>query len=226
MATNRGTLVSSPIMPYNTNDTYASHLAKYGQGGWRSAKNLEEMYSITKQRREVGMACVVSGKIYILTNNPDTDLTSKEDWAEHKSEVSSITIEHNGETISLEEYLQYLQNSSIIKYMQFINYVTSSKTMANLELICPFDATLDEITSTVPVETDLTSDLIVELQKYDNGHWNTLAQVSIGQSSKTGTVRPTDVSISAGSRLKMIINDTTVDDGIELVCTNLKLVMK
>ncbi len=48
----KGTNVFGPVVPFNTDDIYASHKATYGQGGWRTAKNLTERNAILSDRRE------------------------------------------------------------------------------------------------------------------------------------------------------------------------------
>ena len=48
----KGTNVFGPVVPFNTDDIYASHKATYGQGGWRTAKNLTERNAILFDRRE------------------------------------------------------------------------------------------------------------------------------------------------------------------------------
>lgn len=73
----KGTNLSSSIVPFTTEDSYATHEAKYGKGGWREVDSIAERDAISAQRREAGMAVFVldTNKVYIL----DDDLTT---WRE------------------------------------------------------------------------------------------------------------------------------------------------
>ena len=47
--------ISAPITPYDTNDEYPTHEAKYGKGGYRSVDTQAERDAIPLSRREIGM---------------------------------------------------------------------------------------------------------------------------------------------------------------------------
>lgn len=66
-----GTNLAAPIAPFTTEDTYPTHYAEYGKGGWHSVANKEELNAIPEGRRSEGMAVyVVSDKcLYILHNS-------------------------------------------------------------------------------------------------------------------------------------------------------------
>lgn len=65
MSTFKGTVkISGPVSPTSPSDVYASHMALYGQGGFRSVKTIEDRDNIPPLRREEGM------KVYVI----DTDL--------------------------------------------------------------------------------------------------------------------------------------------------------
>ena len=51
----KGTNIASPIVPYTDSDTYPSHLAKYGKGGYRTVQNYNELENISAPRLEEGM---------------------------------------------------------------------------------------------------------------------------------------------------------------------------
>jgi hypothetical protein len=63
-----GTNLSAMIAPFTTADTFATHDAKYGKGGFRSVKTFEELEAITADRTEIGMAVFVTelDKLFIL----------------------------------------------------------------------------------------------------------------------------------------------------------------
>lgn len=77
MAELSGTNLAGSIVPFTTEDKFATHLAKFGKGGWRSVADTAERDEITADRREAGMAVyvVAEKKLYILAD----DLTS---WTE------------------------------------------------------------------------------------------------------------------------------------------------
>lgn len=74
MAELKGTNLSSSIVPFTTEDTFATHLAKFGKGGWRSVADTAERDGITADRREAGMAVyvVAEKKVYILSDDLTT----------------------------------------------------------------------------------------------------------------------------------------------------------
>lgn len=70
MADLKGTNVYSPIVPGTDSDTYPTHYAKYGKGGYVSVNTIEERNAIPIDRKEDGMLCLVKqdpDKIYLYT---------------------------------------------------------------------------------------------------------------------------------------------------------------
>ena len=59
MADIKGTNVAAPIVPYTSDDIYATHEAKYGKGGYRTVQSIEERDSIPEARLEEGMLVYV-----------------------------------------------------------------------------------------------------------------------------------------------------------------------
>ena len=51
----QGINIAAPVVPYTTDDIYATHHAVYGKGGFRSVASLVDRNSIAKDRLEVGM---------------------------------------------------------------------------------------------------------------------------------------------------------------------------
>lgn len=68
MANIRGTNLSAAVVPFTTEDSYATHYAKYGNGGWREVATIAERDAITADRLEQGMVVYVTSesKAYIL----------------------------------------------------------------------------------------------------------------------------------------------------------------
>lgn len=55
----KGTNVASPIVPFSSEDTYPTHEAKYGKGGFRTVETIAERDAIPEARREEGMLVYV-----------------------------------------------------------------------------------------------------------------------------------------------------------------------
>src|SRR5262245_54954881 len=68
--------VTGPVAPTSAADTYPSHLAQFGKGGWCSAPDATARDAIPAERREVGMVVVTQddGRCWKL----ETDNTWKE----------------------------------------------------------------------------------------------------------------------------------------------------
>lgn len=79
-----GTNVGSKIVPTDTADTFPTHDAQYGLGGWRSVADLTARDAIPSDRREEGMAVYVASeeKQYRLVNG-----ITNSDWEEFASAV-------------------------------------------------------------------------------------------------------------------------------------------
>ena len=68
MANIRGTNLSAAVVPFTTDDSYATHYAKYGNGGWQEVATIADRDAITTDRLEQGMVVYVSSesKAYVL----------------------------------------------------------------------------------------------------------------------------------------------------------------
>ena len=62
MANLSGTNLAAPVVPFTTEDTYPTHMAAYGKGGWRSVEDLDELYTIPTSRLEYGCVAYVKGE--------------------------------------------------------------------------------------------------------------------------------------------------------------------
>ena len=78
MAVIPGTNLSAPIVPQTTEDTYPTHDALFGKGGFRTVASIAERDAIPAPRRTLGMiVCLEDGTPYTLK----TGLTNA-DWEE------------------------------------------------------------------------------------------------------------------------------------------------
>ncbi len=66
-----GTNVSSPIVPFTSDDEFPTHDAKYGKGGFRAVATTAERDAITTYRKDPGMFVYVieEQKLYVYRNN-------------------------------------------------------------------------------------------------------------------------------------------------------------
>jgi len=78
MAISGTTPITAPVAPTSAGDTYASHIAEYGKGGYQSVADTTARNAITTDRRTAGMCvyCRTEGLAYIL----GTGLTNS-DWS-------------------------------------------------------------------------------------------------------------------------------------------------
>lgn len=67
-----GTNVAAPVVPFDSDDTYATHDAQYGKGGYRSVATIALRDAIPTQRRTDGMRVRVTADP-VSTNNVDWD---------------------------------------------------------------------------------------------------------------------------------------------------------
>jgi hypothetical protein len=67
MQNNEGTLIFSPIRPYNSGDTYATAYANEVKGGFHTVNTLIDRDNIPMERREEGMLCSVLQALSGLT---------------------------------------------------------------------------------------------------------------------------------------------------------------
>lgn len=66
-----GTNVSAPVVPFDTADSYPTHDAAYGKGGFRSVATISDRDAIPATRKTVGMRVVVTA---------DTDSSNNGEW--------------------------------------------------------------------------------------------------------------------------------------------------
>lgn len=99
-----GTNVSSPIVPFTTDDEFPTHDAKYGKGGFRAVATISERDAITTYRKDPGMFVYViaTEKLYVYKNDTWVEWSSGGGGGSSISEVfefttaaTTWTIEHN-----------------------------------------------------------------------------------------------------------------------------------
>ena len=92
MSNIKGTNVAAPIVPFTTDDNYATHYAQYGKGGYRTVQTIEERDSIPEARLEEGMlAYVVEDPDNIHTYQYINSTWTKSKIGSGVEKVSTIT---------------------------------------------------------------------------------------------------------------------------------------
>ena len=105
----KGTNIAAPIVPYATNDSYPTHYAKYGKGGFMSLSTLNERDEISEERLEEGML------VYVLEDGQSYQYLGGE-WVPAKvGKEDSLRFE--GST----NYNARVENGIIMNY-QLIDY--------------------------------------------------------------------------------------------------------
>lgn len=97
----KGVNIPSTIVPFTTDDTYATHIDIFGKGGFRSVRTISERNEIPEPRRSVGML------VYVISEDITYKLNDNNEWDEYigKGGSSSIrwkTINDQGEIVDLE----------------------------------------------------------------------------------------------------------------------------
>lgn len=82
-----GTNLAAKIVPFTTEDTYATHESTYGKGGWHEVATLDERNAIPADRLSDGMAVYVldMAKIYIYNQG---------EWIDYiNQQITSFSVE-------------------------------------------------------------------------------------------------------------------------------------
>ena len=131
----KGTNIASPVVPFTSDDTYATHLAKYGKGGFRSVQNIEERDNIPEARLENGML------VYVI-DDPDRINTyqyENGEWLRSKigSGINKVeSIEERDEILPESGDLVFIKNNEKI-------YIYKNQTWE--------DITIDKETLGIPI---------------------------------------------------------------------------
>lgn len=112
----KGTNISSPIVPFTTDDTYPTHEAKYGKGGFRTVSKISDLNLIPEARREEGML------VYVIDDpsKVNTYQYINGEWAKSKigSGINKVnTVQERNELNPEEGDLVYVvENSAVYVY--------------------------------------------------------------------------------------------------------------
>ena len=140
MANISGTNLAAGIAPFTTEDSYATHYAKYGKGGWHSVSTIAERDAIPVQRREEGMAVYVTSEknLYILRNGSwEKYNTSKEDVDGLQSLLDSFKEELNTE-MENHEAIEKAYHNDVVRVVNEAKAYMDDCAKYN-QAICGFD---------------------------------------------------------------------------------------
>ena len=131
----KGTNISSPIVPFTTDDTYPTHEARYGKGGFRTVSEIADLNRIPEARLEEGML------VYVINdpNKVNTYQYIDGEWVKSKigSGISKV------ETIEERDSLSRDEGDLI--------YVTEEKTVYIYQDGKWQDITVDKETLGIPI---------------------------------------------------------------------------
>lgn len=123
-----GTNVAGKVVPFTTDDTYASHEDIYGQGGLMSVTDITERDAITTARRKEGMI------VHVISENKKYTLSggiTNSDWIGliQENTSSSAEIDENG-LIGQPVYVKSGGHIALAKattgYNKFVGLLTAS----------------------------------------------------------------------------------------------------
>lgn len=95
----KGHQVGGPVVPFTSEDKYATHLALYGKGGYRTVATEAERNTIPVQRRELHMIVAVesTGLMYELVTWSDAVTIPDINWRIFPVITGSTRIDYDGD---------------------------------------------------------------------------------------------------------------------------------
>lgn len=121
MANLSGTNVAALIVPFTTEDKYATHEDTYGRGGFRSVLSLTDLDEISEDRRKSGMFVYVeeTEKLYKLKNNL---------WVEHETGSGHI----GSSTVNASFHTETFENTNGLTTLVLSREVEKSNVFVNV----------------------------------------------------------------------------------------------
>ena len=147
MANISGVNVAGGITPYTAEDTYPSHYAKYGHGGYRTVESETELNSIPDERKEEGMVVYVSDEKISYKYNSSTKKFEKLSLNKY---VDLSSYYKKTETYSKTEV------NKLLKTIDLSSYYTKGEVDDLLENIDTIACKVIEVTSATSITSDYT----------------------------------------------------------------------
>lgn len=145
MAKITGINIAGPVVPFTTDDTFPSHYAKYGKGGYRSVSSFAELGGITTDRKEDGMLVYISDMKKTYKYNSSTD----------KFEILSLNkyVDLSSYYTKTETYSK-TEVDTLVQNVDLSSYYTKAQVDDLLEDIEPVSCKIIEVTSATSVSSD------------------------------------------------------------------------
>lgn len=221
MANLKGTNVAALIVPFTDQDTYATHDAKYGKGGFRSVQTVTERDAIPNERKDIGMIVHISSTNinYIWTG------TTWSEWIPK----GTITVDTTLSTTSTNPVQNKIVTAEFKKYTELTDFqnletdvTTNHNDIISLQSVVAaipritVDSALST-TSTNPVQNKVITTKVNSVETVANsaatlaGTANNTAMAAIPKSYiDTSLSNPTDTRVPS-SKLVSGIADATVN---------------
>lgn len=125
MAIPRTLPLSGPIAPYSVSDTYPTHYAEFGYGGYREVNTIDDRDNISQQKRSEGMQVYVRKEkiVYVLVGGLENDnWESISDFLNLK-DITNLLVQEN-EPENPDNNTVWLNSSTgLIKYRDVDNVI-------------------------------------------------------------------------------------------------------
>ena len=168
MANLSGTNVAAIVVPFTTEDSYATHEDTYGRGGFRSVATLAERNAISTDRRKNGMFVYVveTDAIYKLLDNS---------WVEYESSGTSTATA----TFNAKFYTERFENLSGLQSVILSREATNSTLFINAgnTLLQQNTYTLSPDKKTITFDEEIEAGVPVEVLYIDASTLNTVTTV-------------------------------------------------
>lgn len=194
MANIQGTTIAAAIVPFNTLDNFATHLALYGKGGHRTVNTNAERNAISPDRRELLMtvAVIEDSITYKLISDPITVTTEDTDW-ENANNIGINTISIVN-TDDVADSMTLYQNT----FYKSINIVTCKITLdtainyAKIVWYVEIDDTIPTLTFSNNILWRYANDLVLSSKSvnvFEFETWNE-GVIWLGKVSKYSFITP------------------------------------
>lgn len=195
----KGTNIAAPIVPYATNDSYPTHYAKYGKGGFMSLSTLNERDEISEERLEEGMLVYVleDGQSYqYLGGEWVPAKVGKEDSLRFEGSTNYNARVENGIVVAYNELPTYrLQKPKDIgEYcnIKINSFYLGYDTNNNPHNFLPCSHRFIELGNIGTEEMSLSG---LFLKLYFNGNWETIELNGVIEPGSTYLIRGEQVSV-------------------------------
>ena len=206
----KGTNIAAPIVPYSTIDSYPTHYAKYGKGGYMSLATLAERDSIPEERLEEGMLVFVleDGQSYQYLNGEWVSAkVGKEDSLRFEGSTHYNARIENGTVVAYNEVPTYrLEQPTKLdqyNYIKINSFYLGLGTGNSAHNFLPCSHRFIELANTGDTRTSIDG-LFIKI--YYNNRWETLELNGIIEAGSTYLVRGEQTSVINADTTRIKVN--------------------